>query len=65
MSGNACLLAKFLKNKDINKLDPEDKNSCEGEIKESEANIVLKDMKNNKTPETDGFPVEFYKNFLE
>ena len=29
----------------------------------SEAKIVLKNMKNNKTPGTDGFPVEFYKFF--
>ena len=50
MSGNAGLLEKFLTNKNIKKLDPEDKNSCEGEIKESEAKIVLKNMKNNKTP---------------
>ena len=57
------MLEKFLTNKNIKKLDPEDKNSCEGEIKESEAKIVLKNMKNNKTPGTDGFPVEFYKFF--
>ena len=63
VSGNPCLRAKFFTNKNIKKLDPEDKISCEGEITESEAKIVLKNMKNNKTPGTDGFPVEFYKFF--
>ena len=63
VSSNPCLRAKFFTNKNIKKLDPEDKISCEGEITESEAKIVLKNMKKNKTPGTDGFPVEFYKFF--
>ena len=63
VSGNPCLRANFFTNKKIKKLDPEDKISCEGEITESEAKILLKNMKNNKTPGTDGFPVEFYKFF--
>ena len=63
VSGNPCLRAKFFANKNIKKLDPEDKILCDGEITESEPKIVLKNMKNNKTPGTDGFPVEFYKIF--
>ena len=36
---------------------------CEGPIKEHEVKIVVKNMKNNKSPGTDGFPAEFYKFF--
>ena len=36
---------------------------CDGPILENEAKMVIKNMKNNKTPGSDGFPVEFYKFF--
>ena len=36
---------------------------CEGLISISECSTAVKDMHNNKTPGTDGFPVEFYKFF--
>ena len=37
--------------------------SCEGPIKEDEAIKALKDMKNNKSPGSDGITTEFYKIF--
>ena len=45
------------------KLEEPDQNFCERPISEKEAKEVVKNMKNNKTPGTDGFPVEFYKFF--
>ena len=36
---------------------------CEGLLSISECLTAVKGMKNNKTPGTDGFPVEFYKFF--
>ena len=40
-----------------------DQNKCEGPITEAEAKKVLKNMKNGKTPGSDGYPAEFYKYF--
>ena len=54
---------KFLKDDNIMKLEEPDQNFCERPISEKEAKEVVKNMKNNKTPGTDGFPVEFYKFF--
>ena len=45
------------------KLEEPDQNFCERPVSEKEAKEVVKNMKNNKTPGTDGFPVEFYKYF--
>ena len=45
------------------KLSEKDKNCLEGELTESEILAVLKKMKNNKSPGSDGFTVEFFKFF--
>ena len=50
-------------NKNIPKLTDNDKNSLEGEITLEEASIALKNMKNNKSPGSDGFSAEFFKVF--
>ena len=63
VSGNENLFSKFFKRDNISKLGPEDRNFCEGAITVNEVKHVLKNMKNNKTPGTDGFPAEFYKFF--
>ena len=44
-------------------LTDDEKLKCEGPVTKQEAKSVIKDMKNNKSPGTDGFPVEFYKFF--
>ena len=44
-------------------LTDDEKLKCEGPVTEQEAKSVIKNMKNNKSPGTDGFPVEFYKFF--
>ena len=45
------------------KLTDQDTNSLEGEIKYSELAEALKNMKNSKTPGSDGFTAEFFKFF--
>ena len=42
------------------KLTEEDKKCLEGELSEKEILLVLKKMKNNKSPGSDGFTVEFF-----
>ena len=44
-------------------LDIDQRDLCEGLIKEQEAKQVLKDMANSKSPGFDGYTVEFYKFF--
>ncbi len=53
----------FLCNNNINRLSEEQKDSCEGIIKENEVKAVIKNIKNGKSPGSDGFPIEFYKVF--
>lgn len=48
---------------DILRLDTSTSVSLEGDISESEIYNVLKNMKNNKSPGSDGFTVEFFKFF--
>ena len=50
-------------NNNITNLNESDKNSCEGFISEHECLLALKDMKNNKSPGSDGISIEFYKIF--
>ena len=45
------------------KLNDQETNSLEGEIKYSELAEALKNMKNSKTPGSDGFTAEFFKFF--
>ena len=44
-------------------LTSEDKEKCEGLLTKEEYLEALKDMSLNKTPGSDGLPVEFYKVF--
>lgn len=44
-------------------LTPEDKEKCEGLLSKEESLQALKDTSLNKTPGSDGLPVEFYKVF--
>ena len=46
-----------------NMLTLEDKEKCEGLLTKEECLQALKDMSLNKTPGSDGLPVEFYKVF--
>ena len=50
-------------NNNMNILNENDKTSCEGFISEHECLLALKDMKNNKSPGSDGISTEFYKIF--
>ena len=56
-------LQKFLNFQNIQALQKNSKKICEGPISEYEVKTILKDMKNLKSPGTDGFPAEFYKFF--
>ena len=47
----------------INKVTEKDNLKIQGEITNSEALYVLKKMKNNKSPGSDGYTVEFFKIF--
>ena len=42
-------------------LTAEEKTNLEGEISEEEIAFILKKMKNNKSPGTDGFSADFFK----
>ena len=47
----------------IPKLSEQESNSCEGLIGDQECIKALKEMKNNKSPGSDGITTEFYKIF--
>lgn len=49
----------------INCLDVKESLSLEGNIQESECKEAIDKMKLNKSPGSDGLPVEFYKTFWE
>ena len=53
----------FSNDQNIKQLKEQNKILCEKPIVESEAKLVIKNMKNGKTPSSDGYPVEFYKIF--
>ena len=53
----------FFEKENDTKLSNEDRDKCEGKITELECIQAIKDMKNNKSPGSDGIPVEFYKIF--
>ena len=48
---------------DIPTLTVQEKTSLEEKITLDEASIALKNMKNNKSPGSDGFTIEFFKFF--
>ena len=56
-------LQNFLNYRNVQALNQNSKNICEGPISEYEVKTILKDMKNQKLPGTDGFPAEFYNFF--
>ena len=47
------------------KLSTEERDSLEGPLTKQECESVLRSIANNKSPGTDGFPVEFYKFFWQ
>ena len=53
----------FLKNVDVPKLNNSEADDLEGLLTHKEAANTLKKMKNNKSPGSDGFTVEFFKCF--
>ena len=56
---------RFLENNtNITPLSDNDQLNCEGPVTEQEAQNVIKKMKNNKSPGTDGFSVEFLQILL-
>ena len=56
-------LETLIKGRDISKLNNDTAETLDKEISETEVLNVLKDMKNNKSPRSDGFTAEFYKFF--
>jgi exonuclease III len=50
-------------NNNMKTLSNDDKNLCEGMLTEYECGMALKDMKNSKSPGSDGITTEFYKLF--
>ena len=49
---------------DVEKIEDRDRNNLEGQITYEELTKAVKDMKHNKSPSSDGFPVEFFKFFF-
>ena len=56
-------LKEYLKDTNLPKLTDNDSRLLEGDITMSELTKALKNMKNNKSPGTDGFSSEFFKVF--
>ena len=56
-------LREYLQNINLPKLTDNESNQLEGQITLSELSIALQNMKNNKSPGTDGFSSEFFKVF--
>jgi hypothetical protein len=53
----------FFLNEEIPKIEEIDKLECDSEISYIEVAKALKELKNGKTPGTDGFPPDYYKFF--
>ena len=53
----------FFFNNSLPKSNENEQNSCEGHITDLECKTALKDMKNQKSPGSDGISTEFYKIF--
>ena len=56
-------IESFLKDILIPKFSEEQKMSCEGKTTSEENALLLECFQNNKTPRSDGIPIEFYKKF--
>ena len=57
------VLQEFMHQLEVPQLSEEDKMKCEEGLTESELLKSIKELKNKKTPGTDGLPPEFYKFF--
>ena len=55
--------ATYFKDETIPKISETDKQSCELDIALQELGIALKELKNGKSPGSDGFTTDFYKFF--
>ena len=55
----------FFQNHELPQLKEQEKQKCEGLLTEKECEEAVKDMKNGKTPGSDGLTVEFYKIFWQ
>jgi exonuclease III len=53
----------FFLNEDIPKISDDDRAECDLDISLTEVAKALKELKNGKTPGTDGFPPDYYKFF--
>lgn len=58
-------IENYLNTIHIPSLGAEKQQSCEGLLTEKEVLLSLKNMKNNKTPGSDGLPADFYKIFWQ
>ena len=56
-------LNDIIKNDNVKRLSEVEKQSIEGDITIIELGDALKNMNNNKSPGSDGFPADFYKVF--
>ena len=56
-------LQEYLKERDVPKLSDNESNQIEGHLTLSELSKALRNMKNNKSPGTDGYSCEFFKVF--
>ena len=59
----ALNMSSFLSDLNIPILSEDQKSSCEGKLSSEECFQLLDSFHNNKTPENDGIPIEFYKQF--
>ena len=55
----------FFQNHDLPTLNEQEKQKCEGLLTDKECESAIKDMKNGKSPGSDGLTVEFYKIFWQ
>ena len=55
----------FFQNHELPHLKEQEKQKCEGLLTEKECEEAVKDMKNGKTPGSDGLTAEFYKIFWQ
>ena len=62
---NKRKLEVMFKNLNLAKLSVSEADELVAPIRESEIQDVIKSLKNNQSPGTDGLPGEFYKAFME
>ena len=57
-------ISSIIDDKNIRKLDDNTSKQLDGKLTAEEISYAIKNMKNDKSPGIDGFPVEFFKVFL-